>query len=76
MSKKAQDIRTGDHYEYRNERGHIIGGWTATGDAQPYAEPEPGEVKEDQVVVPVKYHDGGQGARIWIVDTDVPVVSA
>lgn len=68
MSKKAQDIRTGDRYEYRNERGHIIGGWTATGDAQPF--------EVNQVVVPVRYHDGGDGSRVWNVDTDVPVVTA
>lgn len=66
MSIKAPDLRRGDLYEYRNAGGHLVSSWTATGDASPN-EDNPGEV-----VVPVRYSDGGDGVRVFLRDAVVP----
>jgi hypothetical protein len=67
---KAQDIKTGNTYTNRDERGRIHGDWKATGDAVVAWSVEDGK---KMVFVPVKHYDGGQGARVFELDTEVPI---
>lgn len=60
---KAQDIKEGMKYTLR--RGDkIVGGWKATGDAV---------VEGNEVFVPVKHYDGGEGTRVFDLDMHIPV---
>jgi hypothetical protein len=67
---QAEGIRTGDRYDMFNDRGRVTGGWTATGDAVITYDDQIGR---DQVYVPVRYHDGGDGVRVWNVGQQVPL---
>lgn len=61
---QAQGIRNGDRYDEVNDQGRVIGGWTAIGDAV---------IENGEVFVPVRYHDGGDGTRVWDVGQQVPL---
>jgi hypothetical protein len=61
---KAEQIKSGDKYVNRDERGRETSGWTATGDAV---------VEDGQVYVAVRHHDGGDGVRVFSPGTEVPV---
>lgn len=66
---KAQDIKAGSKFTmYQGDK--IIGGWKATGDAVvAYSQFD----QMDLVYVPVRYLDGGDGTRIFEVDSEVPI---
>jgi hypothetical protein len=66
---KAQDIKAGMTYTNR-EGGKIRGGWKATGDAVVAFSDEDGK---DMVFLPVKHYDGGEGARVFELDAEVPI---
>jgi hypothetical protein len=61
---KAQDIKLGMSYTMRDSKNRISGGWKATGDAV---------VEGNEVYVPVRYYDGGDGARVFDLDQEVPI---
>lgn len=61
---QAEGIRTGDRYDALDDRGRVIGGWTATGDAV---------IDGDTVYVPVRYHDGPEGTNQWRLGSQVPL---
>lgn len=64
---QAEGIREGDRLDVYDDRGRVIGGWTATGNAVVV-----GELSK-RVYVPVKYHDGTEGTNHWPVGMQVPI---
>ena len=67
---QAEGIKAGDKSQTYDERGRVIAGWTATDDAVVAFSEEDGQ---DMVFVPVKHHDGGDGARVFEIGTNVPL---
>jgi hypothetical protein len=62
---QAEGIKAGDRYDVLDDRGQVIGGWTATGDAVI------GE--HNRVRVPVRFHDGEEGTNSWAAGMQVPL---
>jgi uncharacterized short protein YbdD (DUF466 family) len=67
---QAEGIKAGDKSQTYDERGKVVSGWEATGDAVVTFSEEDGK---DMVFVPVRHYDGGEGARVFEVGTNVPL---
>ena len=64
---QAQGIRTGDRCDVHDDRGRVIGGWTADGDAAEIVL-EDGQRK---VAFPVTTHDGQEHTAVFDYDEQV-----
>lgn len=61
---KAQDIKIGMKHRVRDQKGRVIAGWTATGDAV---------AEGGMVYIAVKYLDGLDSAITRILDAEIEV---
>jgi hypothetical protein len=61
---QAEGIKAGDRSVMYDDKGRVLSGWTATGDAV---------VEGNDVYVPVRHLDGGDGTRIFTKGTQVPL---
>lgn len=71
---QAEGIRTGDRCDVYDDRGQVLAGWTATGDAETRPSDEHGR---DMVFVPVHTHhwreEGHDDTAVFEIGEQVPL---